>query len=341
MIGGAGYVGGELARILLDHPAVDGLTVTSRSAAGRPLADVHPFLAGSTEAAFSATPPGEAAREADLVFLALEHGAAAAVMDAVLAADPGLVVDLSADFRVGDARLRGRFYGEHPAPALIPRFRYALADVEGDALRGARALAAPGCFATAAALALWPLARSGADLLAPPALFAVTGSSGGGSAPRAAAHHPSRAGNLFAYGVFGHRHEAEILERWRLWTGSANGDSPRLMVHAGPFVRGIHLTAHVRLAGDDAAGIRDAWAEAYAGRPFVRVRDEPVQMGWAVGTNLAWIHPAASPDGRELQVSVAIDNLIKGAAGQAVQAANLALGLDERAGLARAGAGPW
>ncbi|MGH7572142.1 MAG: N-acetyl-gamma-glutamyl-phosphate reductase [Gemmatimonadota bacterium] len=336
VLGGAGFVGGELLRILLAHPAVEDVLATSRSRAGQPIGDVHPPLAGRTPALFQVSPPGEAARGRDAVFLALEHGASSRVMAEVLEAGPSLVVDLAADFRIADAGLRERVYGPHPAPGLVPRFVCGLPDVLGPSLRGATALAVPGCFATAAALALWPLAA--ARLEGPPVLFAVTGSSGGGAEPRPAAHHPFRAHNLFAYGVFGHRHEAEIAERWRAWTGR-NGASPRLAVHAGPFVRGIYLTLHARLAGraaETAAGYR----EAYAGRRFVRVLSEPPELTHVLGTNDARIHAAPSADGRELQVMVAIDNLIKGAAGQAVQAMNLALGIPEETGLAAVGAFP-
>jgi N-acetyl-gamma-glutamyl-phosphate reductase len=258
----------------------------------------------------------------------------------VLGAGPRLVVDLAADFRIADPARREAHYGAHPAPDLQREFRYALADVESDALRGARALAAPGCFATAAALALWPLAS--AELAQPPALFAITGSSGGGAKLRETAHHPFRAHNVFGYGVFSHRHEAEIAERWAEWTGAPAGGSggtaalPRLTVHAGPFVRGIYLTLHARLAG--AARAAGRYAEAYAGRPFVRITEAPPELTHVIGTNEARIHAAAA-DG-EILVMVAIDNLVKGAAGQAVQAMNLALGLPEDEGLRLAGAFP-
>lgn len=339
VVGAAGFVGGELLRLLAGHPEVEDVLATSRSQAGRPVAEVHPALAEVAVGAFAGLDPVEAARGRDVVFTALEHGASSRVMRELLAAAPGLVVDLAADFRVADPALHERFYGPHPAPDLVGRFAYALADVAGTALAGARALAVPGCFATAAQLALWPLGRAlaaGADLTAPPTLFAITGSSGGGREPRPAAHHPLRAHNVFAYGVLGHRHEAEVVERWRAWTGGADGAGPRLLVHAGPFVRGIYLTLHARLAGGAAAAAA-GYAAAYAGRPFVRVQDAPPELTHAVGTNTAFLHAAAAPG--ELQVMVAIDNLVKGAAGQAVQAMNLALALPEDAGLRRAG--PW
>jgi N-acetyl-gamma-glutamyl-phosphate reductase len=211
-------------------------------------------------------------------------------------------------------------------------------------LRGASAIAAPGCFATAAQLALYPLAWAGLDVT--PSLFAVTGSSGAGVQPRATTHHPMRAHNLFAYSVLSHRHEAEVLASWREWVGRPDATA-RLMTHSGPFVRGIYLTLHTYLP--EAATIRDGtpgsvaagwYREAYADRPFVRVLDAPPELTHAVGTNYALLHAVESEDGREVQVTVAIDNLVKGAGGQAIQAMNLALGIDERAGLSAAGIYP-
>lgn len=338
VIGAAGYVGGELLRILLQHPEVAECVATSRSQAGKPIAEAHPALAAMTDARFAGLTPGEAAAGRDVVFLALEHGESSKSVGAVFDAGPGLVVDLAADFRVADLRLHERFYGPHPAPELVHRFTYALADVAGAALRGKRALAAPGCFATAAQLALYPLA--GVPLAAPPALFAVTGSSGAGVHPKPTTHHPARAHNLFAYSVLNHRHEAEVLASWREWTGRADAHA-RLMTHSGPMVRGIHLTLHATLAAPAGAGeLAARYAAAYAGRPFVRLLGTPPELTHAVGTNHALLHVAQSADGTEVQVMVAIDNLIKGAGGQGVQAMNLALGLDEAAGLRLAGPFP-
>ena len=333
VIGGAGFVAGELLRLLLRHPRVASLAATSRSRAGARFGEVHPALAPLSGDAFWGEAPGRAAVGRDVVFLALEPGASSSVMAEVVAAGPGLVVDLSADYRLADPALHERWYGPR-APAPI-EFTYALADVVGGRLAGARALAVPGCFATAAQLALWPLA-AGIDGV-PPVLFAVTGSSGGGARPRAAAHHPARASNLWAYAPFAHRHEAEIAERWREWAGP-DAAPPRLLVHAGPFVRGIHLTLHARI--EDAEAAAGSYARSYAGRPFVRVLDAPPELAHVVGTNEARLHAVAHPDGGELHVTVAIDNLLKGAAGQAVQAMNLALGIPETAGLVLAGAYP-
>ena len=338
VIGAAGYVGGELLRLVLQHPEVRQCTATSRSQAGQCIAAIHPALALLTDARFAGVSAVEAARGADVVFFALEHGQSSEVMADVVDAGPGLVVDLAADFRMQDGRLHERHYGAHPAPALVHRFRYALADVLGSELRGAAALAAPGCFATAAQLALYPLA--GLSLMGPPAIFAVTGSSGAGVHPKPTTHHPARAHNLFAYSGMGHRHEGEILEQWRRWTANPQA-SARLLAHSGPFVRGIYATLHASVAEPlESAALEARFARAYAGRPFVRLLGKPPELTHVVGSNLALLHVMASEDGREIQVSIAIDNLVKGAGGQALQAMNLALGLPETSGLTQAAALP-
>lgn len=358
VLGAAGYVGGELLRLVLQHPDVTEVVATSRSQAGKPIADLHPALAMLTDARFAAHAPGDVARGKDVVFLALEHGDSTKFMGEIIDAGPGLIVDLAADFRIQDGSLHARHYGAHAAPALVHHFRYGLADVLGTELRGARAIAAPGCFATAAQLALYAIADL--PLAAPPVIFAVTGSSGGGQSLKATAHHPTRAHNLFAYGAMSHRHEGEILEQWRSWRGDAAAHA-RLVPHSGPFVRGIYATLHAEIAtepvraqhaaplhqglrvaptGTAPADITAHVRARFAGRPFVRVGDAPPELTHAVGTNLALLHAVASPDGREVQVECAIDNLIKGAGGQAIQAMNLALGLDERAGLLAPGPFP-
>ena len=332
VIGASGFVGGELLRLLHGHPGIDEVAAVSRSRAGRPIAEAHPALAGAF-GVFSAMTPGEAAHGRDVVFVCLDHGEAEGIIDQIAAAEPGIVCDLSADFRVRDRKLHERHYGPRRA-AAAGRFVYALADVAGRELSGASFLAAPGCFATAVQLALWPLAR-----LAPegaPVSFGVTGSSGAGARLKDTTHHPLRAHDLFSYAALGHRHEAEIEEQWRRWTG--RDEAPRLVAHAGPFVRGIYVTLHAR--SPRAAEAPAVYRDAYAGRRFVRVLDQPPHLAHVVGTNRADIHVAVDAGSGEIQVSVAIDNLIKGAAGQAIQAMNLSAGFDEAAGLPLSGAYP-
>ena len=336
VIGAAGYVGGELLRLVFQHPDVHEVTATSRSQTGMPIADLHPAMALLTDARFSAHAPEEAARGKDVVFLALDHGDSSAIMGALIDSGPGMIVDLAADFRIHDGRLHEHHYGVHPAPALVHRFAYGLADVDGNALRGAPAIAAPGCFATAAQLALYAIADL--PVVAPPVIFAVTGSSGAGQAPKPTTHHPARANNMFAYAAMGHRHEGEMLEQWRIWRHDPEARA-RLICHSGPFVRGIHATLHAHVA-EPVRAINARVAARFAGRPFVRVLDAPPQLTQVVGSNFALIHAAASDDGCEVQVICVIDNLIKGAGGQALQAMNLALGIDECAGLTAPGVFP-
>jgi N-acetyl-gamma-glutamyl-phosphate reductase common form len=330
VIGAGGYVGGELLRLLLQHPDVRDVRATSRSQAGKALGDVHPALARIGEIRFAGLTPAEAARDADVAFLALEHGESSKVMGEIIDAGPGLIVDLAADFRVKDGRLYQKYYGPHPAPELVHRFEYGLADVRGKELEGAKAIAAPGCFATAAQLALVPLRE--APLTAEPAIWGITGSSGAGIHPKPTTHHPARAHNVFGYSAQGHRHEAEIGEQWRAWTGRAEA-LPRLLTHSGPFVRGIYATAHARLTEPCADRLIASARAAFEGRPFIRLVGAPPELTHVVGTNDAVIHLVPGSDGRDLVIMVAIDNLVKGAGGQAIQAMNLALGLDERAGL--------
>ena len=336
--GAGGYVGGELLRLLLQHPHVSQVAAHSRSQENKLIAEVHPTLAPLTDARFVGGELLDHLGDFDVLHLALEHGESSKLMAQLWAKRPPLLIDLAADFRVADPALYARFYGPHPAPELLSQFRYGLCDVEGTSLRGAQAIAAPGCFATAAQLALYPLAKLIGSAV--PALFAVTGSSGAGAKPRDTTHHPARAHNLFAYSSFSHRHEAEILHSLRGWTGRSDAMA-RLITHSGPMVRGIYLTLHLHverpLAKDAAA---QALAQAFSARPLVRVLKKPPELTHAIGGSYALCHACQSDDGHEVQVTVAIDNLLKGAAGQAVQAMNLALGLPEAAGLQMVGAFP-
>ena len=338
IVGGSGYVGGELLRLLVGHPGVAEVRGYSASRAGEPWAAAHPSLAnlagGQTFEPLDAPAAGE---WADVVFLALPHGSSQKLVEPIEAGAPSLVVDTAADFRLVDRARSEAVYGRHGAPHLLGTFACGLADVEGAALAGSRRIAVPGCFATAALLALWPLApvlEPGSD----PACWAATGSSGSGTVPKPTTHHPFRAHNLFAYGLSGHRHEAELAERLAAWRG-ADAPSCSLLTHSAPLIRGIHATLRVRLAEpveDPSALVR----QAYQGRPFVHVLDRPPQVAAVVGTNHAHLHAVARDGGREVLVLSVIDNLVKGAAGQAVQAMNLALGLDEAAGLTFPGLTP-
>ena len=311
VVGAAGYVGGETLRLLHQHPRVATIAAVSRSQPGKRLAEVHPALAHVPDGVFV-----ERVDAADVVFFALGHGESTKEVPELLAGSDPVVVDLAQDFR------------------LDPAWVYALCDPPGLALPGARRIAAPGCFATATQLAVYPLVGNLAEI---PACYAITGSSGSGASPRRTTHHPVRAHNLFAYGLEGHRHEAEIAAQMSRWAGRPS--SCVLLPHSGPFVRGIHATVRARVA-EPLADPLARYREAYAGRPFVRVTDAPPELSAVVGTNFAHVHAVARDGGREVIATCVIDNLVKGAAGQAIQAMNLALGFPETEGLGFPGTYP-
>ncbi|MBX3469413.1 MAG: N-acetyl-gamma-glutamyl-phosphate reductase [Planctomycetes bacterium] len=355
VVGSAGYVGGELLRLLLGHPQVRVVRAASRSHAGQRLDRVHRHLRGATDLTFTADGPAEAADDADVVFLALTHKESLAAVEGLRARldAPGapLVIDMAGSFRLGDPARYGEAYAhEHSAPDLLPRFVYALPELAGD-LRGARLISSPGCFATAAALAAAPLARSG-RVRGTIVLNGVTGASGSGAQPKDTTHFPMRDGNLKAYRVLSHQHEPEVqqtVDRYAA-TGSCARARPGevsaaplhpvlLTTHSAPITRGIYMTAAAELASaDDGPAVLDEVRRAYEGARFVRLLDEPPELKGLAGTNFADLHVAAR--GRHVVVTCAIDNLMKGAAGQGVQAMNLALGLEEGAGLGFLGLTP-
>jgi N-acetyl-gamma-glutamyl-phosphate/LysW-gamma-L-alpha-aminoadipyl-6-phosphate reductase len=357
IVGGTGYGGMELLRYLLDHPEIEVATITSRTETGS-VADVHPHLRGLTDLAFTARRAVDLAREHDLLFFAAPHGVAAKEVGAVLEADPRVkVVDLSGDFRLKDAAAYPEVYGyEHPAPALLSEAAYGLPECGGRAsvADGRRRLVAnPGCHATAAVLALWPLVRGKVWRGAPTTpgsravatVVSVTGSSGSGATPGQGTHHPERFSNFRAYKPLRHQHLPEIRQAL-----VGQGMSERAFVAfvpcSAPFARGIVVTATVDVRGEDAGApeagdfethVRGAVAAAYAEEPFVRQVPETAEARAVAGTNFADVGVAARDD--VVCVSVAIDNLGKGMAGTAVQNANLLFGLPETTGLRRAGAG--
>jgi N-acetyl-gamma-glutamyl-phosphate reductase common form len=339
VLGGTGYVGGELLRLLAGHPSVAEVRAMSRSRAGASWGEVHPSLVnlGSGCPVFDMSDPRAAGEWADVVFMALPHGQSQHFLAEIEDGKPGLVVDTAADFRLNDLRVSENLYGPHGRPDALAGFSCGLADVEGPALVGVRRVAVPGCFATASMLALWAVADA-LDPNSDPVCYAVTGSSGSGNEPRATTHHPRRAHNFFAYALKGHRHEAELDQRLRAWCGAA-APTCRLLTHSAPMVRGIHLTLRARVEADPVDLVARAH-QAFAGRPFVHVIETPPEVSAVVGTNHAHLHVAAPDDGKEVVVLVAIDNLVKGAAGQAVQCMNLALGLGEESGLAFPGLAP-
>lgn len=334
--GAGGLVGGELLRLLSLHPEVGRISALSKSQAGRPAHEAHRSLLHLQVIEMVDRPVEAAVKEADVVFCALPHGQSQKIMEVILAAGSPLVIDLAADFRLQNQALYSEYYGTHSCPGLTQHFTYGLPEFFADGLRQSRAIANPGCFATAAELLLLPLATRRL-LPANTAVFAVTGSSGSGAVPKATAHHPFRDGNFFTYKMLGHRHEAEINQ---ILSGIAGKNRQvRLLAHSGPFVRGIHATAYLASADFADVDVAQAFHDTYDERcPFITVLDRPPQVAEVAATNYVHVH-VAQHDG-EVEIALALDNLVKGAAGQAIQNMNLALGFAETAGLTFPGVFP-
>ena len=338
ILGGSGYAGGEFLRLALAHPALEVTQVTSERYAGWPVAAVHPNLRRVSDLRFVRA---EALEGADVLVSALPHGTLAGRVDQVLALAPR-VIDLSADFRLRDAAVYERSYGApHPRPDLLGAFTYALPERQREALRGAHRIAGAGCIATAATLALAPLVDAGVITRRDVVVEAKVGSSAAGNAPGLASHHPERMGVVRTYAPTGHRHTAEIEQ-------ALPGDvRVHLTASAVERVRGVLVTAHVWLHdGSSERDVRAAFQEAYGDEPFVRLVTarsgihrvpDPKLLD---GTNWCDIGWALDPDSGRVVVMAAIDNLVKGTAGHALQALNLALGLDERTGLGFVGLHP-
>ena len=338
IFGASGYAGGELLRLLLDHPKAEPVVVISRSQAGQAVANVHPHLSRLTDLTFVSELP-RGADEPEVIFLAGAHGYASEVAPALL--DTGIpVVDLSADFRLKDPVAFEKFYGP-PTPAFARRdeFVYGLPELFREQIASSRAVASPGCFATATILALAPLWKKGlvADA-APVAVFAITGSSGAGVHPSPTTHHPRRASAFFAYGIEGHRHLPEIEESLSAVGPPAAGRIV-FQTHSAPLVRGIFATAMVPLKrAMDRAALKETYDEAYGSEFFIRMVEGSPDVAAVKGTNFADIGVASR--GETAEVFIAIDNLVKGAAGQAIQAMNIMFGIPEPTGLKMTGVFP-
>ena len=340
IVGASGYTGEELVRILARHPRVSLDAVCSRSLAGKAVADEMPRLRGVVDPAlaFSASSPEAcAASGVQAWFLALPHGVAAEYARPLVAAGRR-VLDLSADFRLSDPALYRRYYGhEHPAPELLGKARYVIPELEpaGD-WKSAPLLACPGCYPTSIQLPVVPLLRAG--LLRPEpgrlVINSYSGVSGAGKKAEAAYLFCERDGSAKAYGLPNHRHVAEIEEQFARAAGAPV--IVQFNPHLAPMHRGIATTLTVPAPGVTAAQVEACWREAFAGRPFVqllRSGDFP-DTGHVAGSNRAALSAVADPRTGNLVLTAAIDNLLKGAGGQAVQLLNLLQGWPEAEGLA-------
>ena len=336
IIGGSGYGGAELARRLLIHPEVELVRVASIDHVGEPLGAVHPNLDGATDLKFEDLAPAEAARGCDVALLALPHKVTAAKVPELIAAGVK-IVDMSGDFRLRDAAVYERFYGaKHPHPELLGTFVYGLPELNRAEIRKAKYVASPGCFATTIELALLPLTGGGLLDNAVIHVTGITGSSGSGIAPAAGTHHPSRAGNLKTYKPLEHQHVPEIVQT--LADAGSKHVELRFVPVSAPLTRGIFATCFLELAADvDATRLAALFDERFAREPFVRRPAKRLPEVVAVaGSNYAEVGFAVGPvvnGKRTVTCFAAIDNLIKGGAGQAIQNMNLVLGCDEKASL--------
>jgi N-acetyl-gamma-glutamyl-phosphate reductase len=337
VLGATGYVGGELLRLIAAHPLFDLAAAVSESRAGETLGGTFPHLAGALGdtafAAHGAWLDGIPAGSPLALFSAAPHGASAAMIAEVLEQAQALkldvhVVDVSADFRYRDADAYQAVYGSpHGAPQLLGDFVCAVP--EHLAATDTQHVAHPGCFATAVLLAAVPLLRSG---LVTPELFVtgVTGSTGSGRNPQSGTHHPERHSNLYAYKALSHRHAPEIVNL----SEAASGTRARInfVPHSGPFARGIFATVQAKATGPvSTAGLRQHFDAQYADSPFVRVVDGSPKLKNVIASNMAEVAVAVSDD--TVVVMSAIDNLVKGAAGGAMQWMNRLFGQPDTAGL--------
>jgi LysW-gamma-L-alpha-aminoadipyl-6-phosphate/LysW-L-glutamyl-5-phosphate reductase len=329
VVGGSGYVGGELLRLLLRHPEVEVTQVTSDSMAGKAVSRAHPNLRKATSLLFS---PHTSLGRADVTFLATPHGESMERVPEVLASG-GLLFDLAADYRLKDPANYPLYYGRaHPHPELLARSVYGLPELHREELRTAPIVAVPGCIATASILALRPLVTAGLVGPAPVVIDAKSGSSASGRDTGPAGLHAERSGVMRAYAPTGHRHTAEIEQE--------TGRPVALSCHAVEAVRGVLATVHVLTQGPvEEKELWRAYRAAYGNEPFVRVVHE--SEGWfrepepkiLQGTNYCDVGFAVDPHAHRVVALAALDNLMKGAAGAAVQCLNVRAGFPETTAL--------
>jgi N-acetyl-gamma-glutamyl-phosphate/LysW-gamma-L-alpha-aminoadipyl-6-phosphate reductase len=332
IVGASGYGGGELLRLALRHPDVEVTFATSNQFAGKPVKQAHPNLRGS-DLTFHRHEDA-LTKSVDALFLAGPHGTSAPLMRHYLKAAER-VFDLSADFRLADAARYPRHYGgwTHPDPELLASRAYGIAELHREEIRGAKLVSGAGCIATTSILSLAPLARSGLLQEGMPVVVdAKVGSSAAGAAHGASTHHPERAGCVRPYAPTGHRHEAEILQE----TGLAAG----LSCHAVEIVRGILATCHTWVKpGTTEKDVWRAFRASYANEPFVRIVKERTGLyrypepKLLAGTNEFHVGFELDETSDRLVVLGALDNLVKGTAGAALQNLNVAYGLPETRGL--------
>ncbi|MEA2530339.1 MAG: LysW-gamma-L-alpha-aminoadipyl-6-phosphate/LysW-L-glutamyl-5-phosphate reductase [Thermomicrobiales bacterium] len=342
VVGGSGYAGGELVRLLLSHPGAALRQVTSERNAGKFVFSVHPNLRKRTQLKFTTV---EKLEPCDVLFVALPHGVAMGKMES-LRSKAKIVIDLSADFRLNDPAGYPTWYDhDHSLPEMLGDFVYGIPELHRDEIRSADAISSAGCMATTAILGLYPLFKAGVvDTSRPTVIEAKTGSSGAGGAPGLASHHPERSGVIRTFKATGHRHSAEIIQEC-----TVNGVVPEVAFSATSVeaVRGILATSHVYLK--EPMSEKDVWAiyrTAYKEEPFLRIVKESSgihrypEPKILSGSNYCDIGFERDPHSNRLVVLAALDNLMKGAAGQAVQTFNIRCGYEETCGIDFAGLHP-
>ena len=339
VLGASGFAGAELLRRLLDHPQLEVVRVCANDHVGELVARAHPHLEGLTQLRFENPPAAEAARGVDAIIMGLPHGASCEVVAAVAGSNTR-IVDMSGAFRVRNPASYARYYGApHPRPELLEDFVYGLPELNRERIRAARFVASAGCFATTIELMLLPFANAGL-LRGSVEVVGITGSSGAGASPSPTTHHPIRAHNLRTYKPLEHAHTPEILET--LTAGGARELSLRFVPISAPLTRGIFATAFFRVPANVSEDeLRALPARTYRSERCVLVPEARLPEVVAVlGSNRAEVGVALSPvDGETRGVTVfgALDNLVKGGAGQALQNLNLMLGLEELSGLTTPG----
>ena len=332
--GASGYTGAELLRLLVHHPAVQVVAATSETYTGKPVTAALPGLAGFVDLSFEPLDPKGLASVAEIVFLALPHTASAAPAATLLEAGCR-VIDLSADFRLKDPGIYEEWYqATHPVPHLLQEGVYGLPELYREAIRQARLVAVPGCYPTGALLGLQPLVRAGRIALDSIIVSAASGISGAGRKLDLALHFSEANENFKAYAVTSHRHTPEIEQELSRLAGRAVVVS--FTPHLVPMTRGILSTIYANLTSPTAVEtLHEIFHQAYKGDPFLRILPPgtfpETKQVW--GSNYCDIGIAVdSRTGRAIVIT-ALDNLVKGAAGQAIQAMNLMTGLEETLGL--------
>ncbi|OOZ40259.1 N-acetyl-gamma-glutamyl-phosphate reductase [Solemya pervernicosa gill symbiont] len=331
IVGGTGYTGVELLRLLANHPDVELKVITSRSEAGTAVADMFPNLRGQVDLKFSEPDPAKLA-ECDVAFYATPHGVAMEGARALLEAGVR-VVDLGADFRIQDIPVWEQWYGmSHTTPDLVKEAVYGLPEVNRDAIKDARLIACPGCYPTATQLGYLPLIENGLIDSRRLIVDAKSGVSGAGRKASVGTLMCEASESMKAYAVPGHRHQPEISERLSLVAGHKVGLT--FVPHLTPMIRGIHATLYSTITGD-VGDLQTLYEERYADEPFVDVMQpgSHPETRSVKGGNVCRIAIHRPQGGDTLVVLSVIDNLVKGASGQAIQNMNLMFGLNERAGL--------